>query len=304
MSKIIRDKVLYMTLPELKVYSIKNKIILGAAKTKNDVVEAIITWELANASSIRKPIKRIDVEDLTHVFEDDNLENILEIKDVKKSFGQTSVLKGVNLNIKKGETLAIVGANGAGKTVLMETVSGLTQKDGGSVNFTPGTGHNPQDEIGFQFQETDIPPTTKVKTIINFYKNVYAYRIDEAELVDVIEKFGVTEFMDNKVGKLSGGQKQRLNLLLAIIHRPKLMILDEFITGLDIHSVKSILEYVREVQQKNNATLIIITHQPEEIKMLADRIAIMKEGKIKCIITNDFIEEHWHTHSEFLLEAI
>lgn len=238
--------------------------------------------------------------------EDSNEEEImlLKIDRLSKRFGDKEVLKSVDLEIKTGETVALVGANGAGKTVLSEIIAGLTTQTSGKIIFNPETKLNPKDEIGFQFQEADMPPKISVKGIIKFYKSIYQERVNQIQLEDMIDLFGIRDFYKKRVGKLSGGQKQRVNLLLSVMHSPKFIILDEFITGLDINSVKNILEFVKEIQVKNNSTLLVITHQPDEIKMLADRVVVLKAGRINNIYQKEDILKNWDTYSEFLMEVI
>ncbi len=104
--------------------------------------------------------------------------------------------------------------------------------------------------------------------------------VDRLELLKMLEIFGIDEYLNMKVDRLSGGQKQRLNLLLSIMNQPKIMILNEFITGLDVITVRKIVTYVNELKEKNNASMIIISHQPDEIKELSDRVFVLKDGKI------------------------
>ncbi len=197
--------------------------------------------------------------------------------------GEKKVLKGITLGVRQGETLALVGANGAGKTVLLETVLGFNiPKSYKKIVLNLGNkkfAKNLQ-EVGIQYQQSKMPSTLRVKQVILKYKKIYGKRVDKAVLVEMIEQFGVFDFLNAKIESLSGGQKQRLNLLLAIMHQPKLMILDEFITGLDVKSVRKIITYVNELKLKNNASMIIVSHQPEEIEELADRIVVMKDGVV------------------------
>ncbi len=193
------------------------------------------------------------------------------------------ILKGITFGLRQGETLAILGANGAGKTVLIETIFGMITPEKNSKIFI-NLGHKTYAEnileVGIQYQQSKFPDSLKVSSIIDEHKKLYGDRVDLIELQKMMEIFGIFEFINTKIGKLSGGQRQRLNLLLAIMHQPKLMILDEFITGLDVRTVRNIISYVNGLKIKNNASMIIISHQPEEIKELSDRIIVIKEGII------------------------
>ncbi len=233
----------------------------------------------------------------------------IEIKGLKKSFGRKGnkkeVHKDITLKVYEGETLAIIGANGSGKTVLMETIVGVRKQDEGKIIFDFGKGKDPFEEIGMQFQDSDANSKLKPKEMIEFIRKMYESKVDKDQLNEMIKIFGVEEFVDRKIKKLSGGQRQRLNLLLATMHNPKLMILDEFITGLDIISVHNILDYIKKMKEDNNSTMIIISHQPSEIKKLSDRILVLKDGEIKSeYLTKDIEEKYKGDFDRFLIEHI
>ncbi len=212
--------------------------------------------------------------------------NIKELKDsmlTRKSKNIKEVLKGVTLGLREGETLAIVGANGAGKTVLLETIMGFnipTKYNKLVLNLGHKKYADNLKEIGMQFQQAKMPSNFKVRDAIDNQIRLFGKRIDKFEVSVMIEEFGIFEFIESPIESLSGGQKQRLNLLLALMHQPKIMILDEFITGLDVNSVRRIITYVNDLKVKNNSSMIVVSHQPEEIESLADRIVVMKNGKV------------------------
>lgn len=245
------------------------------------------------SNKIKERIKNIKLQ-IKNFDEKIYKEKVLELKtelNVLKSKLKTlpkgpriakKVLKGVTFGLRKGETLAIIGANGAGKTVLMETILGLVKHQKGEVyldlgeeTFTKNLKH-----VGIQFQQSKFPKSIKTMELISFYTEFYGDKVDRMELLKMIEVFGIEEYLSSKVDQLSGGQKQRLNLLLSIMHQPKIMILDEFITGLDVRTVRRIITYVNELKIKNEASMIIISHQPEEIEELSDRIIILNDGRV------------------------
>lgn len=201
------------------------------------------------------------------------------------------VLKGVTFGLRKGETLAIVGANGAGKTVMLETILGINLPDSYSkMILNLGRKHyaNNLKLVGIQYQQAKMTTNITVRRMIDDYKRLYSERIDEALIEEMLDVFHIRPFYTTKVTELSGGQKQRLNLLLALINKPKIMILDEFITGLDVNSVEEIINYVNGMKLKLNSSMIIVSHQPEEIEELADRVIVMKDGKI---ILETYVED-------------
>lgn len=238
-----------------------------------------------------------------------NKKNILiSIENLKTKFKDKNSIKvvhnGLDLNIYDGEVLSIIGANGAGKTVLVETLIGVRNIQSGKITLAEG--FDIEFDSGLQFQtEDNASELIKPRNLVNFYKKFYKGKIDEQELEKMISIFGLEEFMDRKLNKLSGGQKQRLNLLLATMHHPKLLILDEFTTGLDITSVIDILDYIMDMVKKNNSTLIVITHSAKEIKMLADRVVLIKDGIINNEITTKEIEQKYKgDFDQFLIEQI
>ena len=210
---------------------------------------------------------------------------IISCKDADIKNERKVIFKDISFDLFQGETLAILGENGAGKTVLMETMMGFFDKDSGEIKLTLGHDYYYDNlkEIGMQFQNAKFSNGDKVKDLIDFYKDFYEDRIDDLQIKEMLEVFGAKQWLNLKVNKLSGGQKQRINLMLAIISNPRVMILDEFVTGLDVNAVVKIIRYVNDLKIKNKSSMIIISHHPDEIEALADRILVLKNGK--------FIEE-------------
>lgn len=235
-------------------------------------------------------------------------DELSEWKELKKNelHNEKKVLKGVSFGVKQGETLALVGANGAGKTVLIETLLGMNDAKKNSkmfLNLGEDTFEKNLKLVGIQYQNSKFPLNSRVIDVINYNKKFYK-NIDHIELQNMIETFGLFDILNSKTSKLSGGQRQRLNLLLAIMHQPKLMILDEFITGLDVRTVRKIITYVSELKFKNNSTMIIISHQPEEIKELADRVIVMNNGSITIETTIPEILKKYKSVEYFLEQEI
>ncbi len=225
-------------------------------------------------------------------------------KSFKSGFKSNEVHKGVTFDIYDGETLAIIGANGAGKTVLMETLVRIQKQNSGNITYN-FDGMDPFEEIGMQFQDADSNSNLTPLELINFIKKMYGKKVDNGQLEEMLDVFGIRPYLKKRIKKLSGGQKQRVNLLLATMHNPKFLILDEFITGLDILSVRDILEYIAKLKEKNNSTLVIISHQPQEIEKLAERIVILKDGVITDEYSNDEVRKKWKgDFTNFLIESI
>ncbi len=272
----------------VKRTEIKNEYILYVEDLKvnfKDIKESKRIEK--NIINIRKQIKSLDknfykekIDSLKEKISELNIERrtLRKTKETKNK----EVLRGVTFGLRQGETLAIVGANGAGKTVLMETIFGFIPFDSGNIYLNLGeeTYLKNLKHVGIQFQQSKFSGNLKTIDLIDSYILLYRDSVDRLELLKMLEIFGIDEYLNTKVDRLSGGQKQRLNLLLSIMNQPKIMILDEFITGLDVITVRKIVTYVNELKEKNNASMIIISHQPDEIKELSDRVLVLKDGKI------------------------
>lgn len=203
--------------------------------------------------------------------------NIIEVRDLVKSYHNKEVLKKLNLTIKKGEKIAILGANGAGKTTLISIISQSIGKTSGEVNIN--IQGNLKSEIGIQFQEGNWPPGITAKNILNFYKS-FLKRFDDAREQELYEIFEIKEFEKRPLVKLSGGQKQRFNAMLAILNDPQIVILDELTTGLDMRLQFKIEEYIKKVFSATKKTLIIVSHNPQEVQDLCERLVIINEGVV------------------------
>lgn len=219
---------------------------------------------------------------------------VLSVENINVSFKEHHVLKGVDFKLYEKDAIAIIGENGAGKTVLIETILGLVKKQEGKIYLNLGekTFFKNLNFVGVQYQTNKFDQYTTPGRIINYYKKIYKKRINEDHIQKMKEIFKLNSFLKQKIHKCSAGQLQRLNLFLAVMHNPKLLILDEFSTSLDIHSVKKILEYVHEYCKKNKISLIIISHQPKEIEMLAKKIMLLKDGKItKQLVLSQLVKK-------------
>lgn len=235
------------------------------------------------------------------------MKKIIEIKNLKKSFKIKSkefkqVHSDLSLDIYEGEKLGIIGHNGAGKTVLLKMIVGLLEQDEGEIKFNLGYD---KDDVSYQFQEMRLDISFTTKEYIEFICKLYIDKIDFDKINEVIETFGLNEFMNSKISELSGGQKQRLNLFAAAINNPKILMLDEFVTGLDIVSVEDIINWITTNAKKDNRTIIIVSHQPEELRNLTERIILIDEGQVKGEWKTKDIEKKYNGNfSKFMSENL
>ena len=222
-----------------------------------------------------------------------NSDNVIEIKNLTKKFGNFYALNDVSINIKKGSRVGIIGANGAGKTTLVEIISGINKPTSGTVGYLHFFKNSPQERIGIQFQSSNYPSGLTVKHIIKFAAELHGIKLTKKKTIELLNNFRMKDIYNKNAKSLSGGQRQKLNILISLIHNPSLIILDEISTGLDVNSRKEILNYIDEHLRKNDISAIIISHHIAEIEKLCTNLVILSKGKvIEQETLKDFKKKH------------
>lgn len=228
---------------------------------------------------------------------------ILEVKDIKKNYGKLKVLKGISFELMEGERVALIGANGAGKSTLTEIISQVKEQSSGEIKYSFGeTKGEISKNIGIQFQESTYPQFYKSIDIIDFFLGASKAKIPQEELDKMMKIFHLEDIKDKDAEGLSGGQKQRLNILLAIIHNPRLLLLDEVSTGLDIEAREDIKNYIKAYLNETKATLLLVSHNPDEIAFLTDRILVIKDGLLYQDILMKNIMKKFKTFDEYITD--
>ena len=195
-----------------------------------------------------------------------------------KNFGKIAALDGLNLEIHRGELLALVGPNGAGKSTAISLLLGLQRPDrGAAVLF----GEDPQSidarrRIGVMMQEINLSPVMRPREFITQTASYYPSPYDTPA---VIKRLGIEKIADRPYGKLSGGQKRQAQFGMAICGRPELLFLDEPTVGLDVQSRGALWQVVRDLLHEG-CSIILTTHYLEEAEALADRVAVIDRGKL------------------------
>lgn len=230
-------------------------------------------------------------------------ENMIQIKDLSKSFGELKAVDRLSFHVKKGELFAFLGVNGAGKSTTISMICGTLNKDEGSILIDgKNTDENRAEilsEIGVVFQSSVLDSCLTVKD--NLYTKAALYGMDgktaKARVEELAEKLDFTDLMKRTVGKLSGGQRRRIDVARALLNNPKLLILDEPTTGLDPQTRKTLWEVIDSLRKERGMTVFLTTHYMEEAAE-ADYIVILDSGKIvaegtpltlKNTYTGDFI---------------
>jgi ABC-2 type transport system ATP-binding protein len=221
-------------------------------------------------------------------------EYIVDVRNVKKSFKDVRAVKGVNLRIKPGEFLALLGPNGAGKTTLVEMIEGIQPPDQGEIFIAGKQWKNHQKElhqmIGLSLQETRFMDKLTAFETMRLFASFYKLGKDRVD--EVFYLIGLEEKKKSYVNNLSGGQRQRLALGVALLNKPKILLLDEPTTGLDPNARREIWNILLNLKKEQNTSLILTSHYMEEAEYLCDRIVIMDqgiilaEGTIKEILTH------------------
>ncbi|MCL2112701.1 MAG: ABC transporter ATP-binding protein [Streptococcaceae bacterium] len=201
---------------------------------------------------------------------------MIEIQDLKKSYANNQVLKGVNLTIEKGSCTALVGNNGSGKSTIVDIITKSKKANSGQINYDFDE-QKLFEHIGVQLQNADFDQRLKVKEIIRLWRDIYGE--PDAEIAQFIKILGIDEIMNQRSTKLSGGQKQKLSILLSVFHQPELLILDELTTGLDAATREDVREFIREYNNKGK-TVFIVSHYMDEVEALCDVVHFLKDGVI------------------------
>lgn len=231
----------------------------------------------------------------------------LSIKDVVKTFENTVALKGISVNIRSSEFIAILGPSGCGKTTLLRILAGFMTTSSGSVSFGDRVYSSekrslPVEErnIGMVFQSFALWPHMTVKEHLYFplesRRNKSLTQNEKDRLVDkTLKMAGLAELADRLPEELSGGQKQRVSLARAIVSEPEVLLMDEPLSALDAELRVHMRKEIQDIHQVTGSTIIYVTHDQEEALAMADRIIVMKDGKIEQIGTPKEIYLHPET---------
>ena len=203
---------------------------------------------------------------------------VVELIGVTRRFGATVALDNVSLSVRPGELVGLLGPNGAGKTTMLSLITGLRHADAGTVRLFGGNPRDPLNRVslGTTPQETGLPPTLTVGEVTDFVAGHYAHPMSRGE---VLERFGIADLAKRQTGGLSGGQKRRLAVALALVGRPRLVVLDEPTTGLDVEARHALWQALRDYHA-DGATVLLTSHYLEEIEALAERVVVVGEGRV------------------------
>ncbi|TDC44491.1 ABC transporter ATP-binding protein [Actinomadura sp. KC345] len=208
---------------------------------------------------------------------------IIEVNGLRKSYGGQPVVDGIAFAVEEGEIFGILGPNGAGKTTTVECLEGLRKPDAGAVRVAGLDPHADRAALtrilGVQLQESELQEKLTIREALELYSAFYP---EPAEWRGLAERLGLTGKLTTRFGRLSGGQKQRLFIALALIGRPRVVVLDELTTGLDPRARRETWKLIEEVRD-SGVTVLLVTHFMEEAQRLCDRIAVFKRGRVVAL---------------------
>jgi phospholipid/cholesterol/gamma-HCH transport system ATP-binding protein len=220
-----------------------------------------------------------------------NIKPIIEIKDLKKSYGDNHVLNGFNMVLNEGENLVIMGKSGSGKSVMIKCLIGLEKPDSGSITvmgeniseLNQSTLDDLRTEIGFLFQGSALYDSMTVRENLEFplrrHTKKFGVLKDTTPLVmEALENVGLAHTLNLMPAELSGGMKRRIALARTLILQPKIILYDEPTTGLDPITAKEILLLMKSIQEKYNTSAIIITHDVDCARVISNRMILLVDG--------------------------
>jgi ABC-2 type transport system ATP-binding protein len=210
---------------------------------------------------------------------------IVEVNDLRRSYGSVEVVRGISFTVGEGEVFGLLGPNGAGKTTTLETIEGLRTIQHGSVRVNGiDVAREParvRRSIGIQLQRVAFFERLNLEELLRLFGELYETTVDPLAL---LRKVDLLDHRRARAKTLSGGQLQRLNLAVALVNNPHLVFLDEPSAGLDPHARRALWDMVLDIKAAGKS-VILTTHYIEEAEALCDRVAILDQGEIRALNT-------------------
>lgn len=210
---------------------------------------------------------------------------VIEVGNLTKRYDGKTVVDDVSFSVEEGEIFAILGPNGAGKTTTVESIAGLRTPDSGRIEvfgFDPLTDRSEvRSGLGVQLQESRFQDRVKAREVVETFAAFYP---DPLDVETLLERLGLGDRAETRYSQLSGGQQQRLSIAVALVGRPRVVILDELTTGLDPQARRETWGLVEDLRD-SGVTVLLVTHFMEEAERLADRLALIDEGRLVALDT-------------------
>ncbi len=210
--------------------------------------------------------------------------NFINVVNLVKNFDDQSVIKNISFNVKKNSIVGILGKNGAGKTTLLGMLLGLITPTKGDIYiFGKNLKLNKKEilsEINFQSPYVDLPKKMTVEQNLTFYSRLYGVKNFNVVIENLVNDLKINDLMKKNYGSLSAGQKTKINLCKALLNKPKLLLLDEPTASLDPETSIFIRNYLLEYQKKNRSSILITSHNLNEVQAMCSNIILLKSGEI------------------------
>ncbi len=211
---------------------------------------------------------------------------VLQVENLDVRYGNFQAVKQVSFEVQPGEIFGLLGPNGAGKTSTLSAIEGLLVPTGGTIRVA---GYDNRREplharacMGVQLQSTSFQPELTISEVIRLYAGIHGVELTQEHISGILNDIRLGDSANKRYGQLSGGQQQRVSLVIATIHTPPLLLMDEPTTGLDPQSRRQLWERMEAMRDKGHA-ILLTTHSMEEAESVCDRIAIIDHGQIITI---------------------
>ena len=228
----------------------------------------------------------------------------LEVKNLVKKFNSNIAVNNISFEIKKNETLGLLGPNGCGKTTSIGMMLGLITPSNGEIfvdgiNFEAKNRIKLLSEMNFASPYIELPKKLTVKQNLEIYARLYGIKNISDRVLEMIEDLNLENLLNKKTGELSSGQKNRVSLAKSLINKPRLLFLDEPTASLDPNIGDFVREYLEKYKKKNELTILLASHNMKEVERLCDSVVVMKKGEIVDKGTcNEIIIKHGRKNLE------
>ena len=228
----------------------------------------------------------------------------LEVKNLVKKFKNTLAVNNVSFKIEKNKTLGLLGPNGCGKTTSIGMMLGLITPSSGEILINEIKLHSKNrikllSLMNFASPYIELPKKLTVKQNLEIYARLYGVKKISERIIEMVEDLNLKNFLNKKTGELSSGQKNRVSLAKSLINRPKLLFLDEPTASLDPDTGDFVREYLEKYKKNNELTILLASHNMQEVERLCDNLVMMKQGQIVDTGTcHELVKKHGRKNLE------